>query len=114
MKFDRWLYLGLLPLLAHAQVQPPVVEPEIQRTSENVVGIISKDPIQGASKELAELEDKVDEDFCPADIENNPSCEAFAQSLMPEDKKKNGWRTLFEVKYQNIEDKERRSVASAN
>lgn len=114
MKSYRWLYLGLLPLLAHAQVHQPVVEPEIQRTSENVLGIIAQDPVQGASKELADLEEKIDEDFCPADIENNASCEAFAQSLMPEDKKKNGWRTLFEIKYQNIEDRERRSIASAN
>lgn len=114
MKVYRWPYLGLVPMLVNAQVYTPVTAPEIQRTSENIVGIIAKDPIQGASKELAELEEKVDEDFCPADIENNPSCDAFAESLMPEDKKKNGWRTLFEIKYQNIEDRERRSTASAN
>jgi hypothetical protein len=114
MKLLNWLYLGLLPVIAFAQVNQPVVEPEIQRTSENVLNIIAKDPLQSSSKELADLEDKIDEDFCPADIENNPSCEAFAQTLMPLDKKKNGWRTLFEIKYQNIHDRERRSTASAN
>jgi hypothetical protein len=105
-----WILFHLLYLsVASGQTPPP---PPLNLT-QDMIPILSSLP-QEISDEIATLEDKLGEDSkCPERIDKDPSCSDPSESLLPDEKKKQGWRTLFEIKYMPINEPQSPSIARA-
>lgn len=101
----------------------------ILTTTNNVTDIISSVPLQTnieVAKETSILEDLTNANLCSTNqtcgnlapecitqLDTHPSCQGFADSLVPQGYKDKKWKSLFEVKYQPIETKGRNSLARA-
>jgi hypothetical protein len=106
-----YLALTIFPTLVSAQTE--IVAP----LTDAVTDILAQPKLQkteAAALSLSKLEDQNNENSCAVDIEAEPSCQGFAHALLPEGYKKEGWKTLLEIKYQPMTDGPNRSTAKAN
>ncbi len=88
----------------------------ITETVDQLTDILSTPPFQTtkeATSALASLERKNVLNSCEVDIKTHPSCQGFADSLLPKDYKKKGWKTLLELKYRSLESHKPTSVGVA-
>jgi hypothetical protein len=80
---------------------------KLTTAASNVIDVLAQTPLQKSTenaKELSNLED-LNENSCVEDspqIDEHPSCLGMAESLLPSGYKEKNWRTLLEIKYQNI------------
>lgn len=88
----------------------------IQTATTNVTNILAQKSLQNkeTARQLSKLEDLNNDNNCDVEIEKEESCQGFANSLIPSGYKEKGWKTLFEIKYQAIEQTPRRSSSQAN
>lgn len=83
----------------------------------NVIDILAQPDLQLTIKdtqELSNLEDMAEPNSCQVEMEQEPSCQGLANSLLPQGYKEKSWKTLFEIKYQAIDPQASRSTAEAN
>lgn len=85
-------------------------------TVENVTDILANKNLQNkeTAQALSKLEDQANPNECAVDMDKDPSCQGFANSLLPAGLKEKRWKTLFEVKYQPMEQVGKRSSTRAN
>ncbi len=81
------------------------ITPVIQSTATDVTDILADKTLQKnteIARKTSDLEDLVSNDDCDREIDSKPNCQGFANSLMPSKYKDQGWKTLFEIKYQPL------------
>lgn len=119
-------FLSLLSLYSWAQDSSS----PILTTTNNVTEILTSNNLQtdfAVAKETSKLEDQNNADQClPApgcgnplpeclsQIDTHPSCQGFADSLLPTGYKERQWKSLFEIKYQPIEARGRNQSTRGN
>lgn len=92
-------------------------KPSINQTANNVTDILTNKTLQTdatIAKETSKLEDLLNINDCPNEMETHESCQGFANSLVPQGYKDKGWKTLLEIKYRPVDPRTKRSVASSN
>lgn len=93
------------------------VDHSVTQTTDDVIDILANKALQTdvtITKETSKLEDMNAPNECVAELDTHESCQGFANSLVPKNFKARGWKTLLEIKYQAIEPRKRRSIASSN
>ena len=93
-------------LLAQVESMDPFVR--------NITDVLSQNKFQTNTTEaraLSKLEDQSNSANCTVDPETEKSCQGFADSLLPNDYKETGWKTLLEVKYRATDKKSGRNSA---
>lgn len=110
MKSSILAILLMSPLTLLAQDQT------VHKTVSDVTDILAQKKLQNVetAKELSKLEDLANDNNCDAQMEKEQSCQGFANSLIPKGYKDKGWKTLFEIKYQPVDQTPRRSSSRAN
>jgi hypothetical protein len=81
------------------------VTPVIESTASDITDILADKTLQKnteIAKKTSDLEDLIANNDCNENIDTEPSCQGYAQSLMPSKYKDQGWKTLFEIKYQPL------------
>lgn len=90
---------------------------DLDPLARTIVGVLSQDKFQTnktEAKALSKIEDQVNLTSCTVDPETEKSCQGFADSLLPKGYKEKGWKTLLEVKYQDVDKKSGRSTARSS
>lgn len=123
--FLKVLFFGLSSGFVFAQDPTPILT-----TTENVTDVLTS-PVLQTDKEVAkgtsDLETQNTSNQClpapgcgntlPAclsQIDTHPSCQGFADSLMPAGYKERQWKSLFEIKYQPTDDRKRNQSTRAD
>ena len=100
------------PTLLLAQISPI-----ISNTANDVTDILTNKGLQQdleIAKNTSALEDLTNDNSCGVEIDSQPTCQGFANSLMPEKYKDKGWKSLLEIKYQPISKPKSGATARAN
>ena len=84
-------------------VSPMALSQEIKKLTETVIKIQNEFPSKESAVISSQIEDKISEDDCPPDEEQN---ELERKSSMPLNLKQAGWKVLFEVKYNPLQEQE--------
>ncbi|MFY7993821.1 MAG: hypothetical protein ACOVP4_11050 [Bacteriovoracaceae bacterium] len=84
-------------------ISPTILAQEIEKLTKTVVEVQNALPTKEGASIASDLEDKLAEEDCPISPEQD---EIDAQSSLPLNLKRSGWKVLFEVKYNPIQKQE--------